>query len=154
MRGAALIARAMVTWRMRSLAESATSESASSVLRTGHSMFDCPEHSHTSPIRTSFAVCDFDALRAVSVCGPPADIAGSVSDHAPFASAFALAEAPANVTLTSSPAAARPNTVDGPVALEHGVVDEESTHQWRLGLRRARGSQHNQSPCQPHGHSL
>ena len=60
------------------------------VLRTVHSMFDWPEHSHTSPMSRSFTFCARVAVRAVSVCLPPLRSAGSVTAQAPAASACVL----------------------------------------------------------------
>ena len=48
---------------------------------------------------------------------------------APVRIGACAAEAPASVTVTSSPAAAWPYTFDGPVALEHGVVHEQARHE-------------------------
>ena len=69
----------MSMWRMRGRLASAFSPSALSVLLTVHSMFDWPEQSQTSPIRTSDNVRLFFPWTS-SFRGPPASRAGS-SDH-------------------------------------------------------------------------
>ena len=75
----------------------------------GFSMFDCPEHTQTSPTRMLERVI---VLAAVTVIlnGPPADIFGSLTDHLPSAAAVAETEDLPSRTLTFSPAAAQPHT--------------------------------------------
>ena len=65
--GFGLTAFAIVTMRMVSFAEFAISERESSARWTCTTMFDWPEHSHTSPTRTSLTVCVCSPERAVSV---------------------------------------------------------------------------------------
>ena len=78
---------------------------------TDSSMFDWPEQRNTSPTRTSDTVSAApEPVRSSRLNGPPASSAGSVAVHRPDASARAVARRPANVTATSSPAPAVPQT--------------------------------------------
>src|SRR3569833_357526 len=100
--------------RIESFAGCAISEREFSVRFTGRTMFDWPEHSHTSPTRMSFDVATApDSARTLSVCGPPAAIAGNVASHRPFESARALAETPAMEAVTVSPGVLHPHTRTG-----------------------------------------
>jgi hypothetical protein len=107
-RGSAAAKRGIVTWRMRSFAECSASFQASSVLRTVHSMFDWPEHSHTSPTSTSRTLCSRSRVRTDNVKGPPAGIGGSATRQRPSLPAFTCAVAFDSVTVTPSPGFAWP----------------------------------------------
>ena len=104
--------------RMESLAESAISTREFSVRFTCSTMFDCPEHSHTSPTSTSATASLACAVTTRSVYGPPAGCAGSRADQRPSrpartliaAGSAAAAAAALSETVTSSPAAAQPHT--------------------------------------------
>ena len=82
--------------------------------RSGHSMFDWPEATHTSPDHTSSRVIVFDVPAIVIVNGPPAGRAGRSTLHLPSAPAVARAGGPpARATVTPSPGAAQPHTRAG-----------------------------------------
>ncbi len=70
------------------------------------SMFDCPEHSHTSPMRM---FCIFSPAM-VMVYGPPAFILGRFMRHLPRLSAVTRYILLSNSTIKLSPAAAVPHT--------------------------------------------
>src|SRR5690348_11228353 len=97
--------------RIESFRERSISERESSVRLTCSTMFDWPEHSHTSPISTSFddAIAP-DSARTLSVYGPPAFIAGSVASQRPLVSARAVAPLPASETEMVSPGVLQPHT--------------------------------------------
>ena len=78
-------------------------------LPSGHAMFDCPEHSHTSPVSTSWIVIVLLPFTVIVVLSP--DFSGSsFTRHSPFSSAFADFVWPAMETVTSSPGEAHPQT--------------------------------------------
>ena len=73
------------------------------------SMFDCPEHNHTSPINTSSHVTVFAPL-TTNLTGPPDFCAGNATFHSPFAFGVAATLVSPTCTVTVSPAAAQPQT--------------------------------------------
>ena len=76
------------------------------------SMFDWPEQSHTSPIITSSNSTELEPA-TLSVNGPPAFMAGSVTFHSPRSLACACAVADASVTVTVSLGCAQPQIARG-----------------------------------------
>ena len=94
----------------RRLASSAAAISASALAawRSVISMFDWPEHSHTSPTSTSVRRWLMSPALTTSACGPPALCAGSSMRQRPVASAVAVAFAVFSDTVTRVPASARP----------------------------------------------
>src|SRR5687767_9741559 len=93
---------------MDAFSENRTSLYALSVPLTVHSMFDWPEHNHTSPTSTSRTVCVRVAVRAVNTCGPPARNVGMVSVQWPDASDLVVRVTLDSVTVTCSLGFARP----------------------------------------------
>src|SRR5262245_22917038 len=78
-----------------------------------HSMFDWPEPSHTSPIRTSSS--SRVLLPLIVIVWPLALAAnfGRATFQLPFSSALAVALLPPNDTVTDSSLSAQPQTVTG-----------------------------------------
>src|SRR4051812_14642707 len=73
-------------------------------------MFDCPEHTHTSPTSTSLTVSVFLPFTVSAAGLALAGIAGSFAVHLPEPSALALAVWSPKVTVTGSFASAVPHT--------------------------------------------
>src|SRR2546421_169257 len=85
-----------------------TESSQGSTHSSGHSIFDCPLQTHTSPTSTFFnSILFFPCTTKVS--GPPAFNLPSFNVHLPSL-AFAVACSPRKVTVTSSPSSAHPQT--------------------------------------------
>ena len=86
-----------------------TSSSPLSARRSGNSMFDWPEQSHTSPIAISSdaALAPFAPVTLI-LNGPPPARAGKLALHRPLASVVVVAFEPAKVTLSCSPGVALP----------------------------------------------
>ena len=76
------------------------------------SMFDCPEHNHTSPTSTSSNWTLVEPL-TVRVCGPLAFMAGSTAFHSPRSLACACWLLPEISTVTFSPGCAHPQMASG-----------------------------------------
>ena len=91
----------------------AISFSGSPDAHIGHHMLLCPVQNQTSPTITSSRTTDDAPSSALTVKGPPASAAGSSADHAPFASAVAVADAPRKETFTVRPGAAKPESRTG-----------------------------------------
>src|SRR5262245_35763324 len=88
--------------------------SRSNVRFSGHSMFDCPEQTQTSPTRMSLTVTVFFPL-IVSSYGPPAGNLDTCNFHVPSAFAAIIGDvddplSPLIETLTCSPGSAVPQT--------------------------------------------
>src|SRR5687767_258794 len=77
----------------------------------GISIFDCPEQSQTSPIRTLLSVTAFPSLMEISN-GPPADGVVIISLHFPDASVLVLylLLSHVGVTVIEDPGADQPQT--------------------------------------------
>src|SRR4030095_12052546 len=78
----------------------AVSAAALSDDSTGHSMFDWPDATHTSPTRMSATVMRLAPPEMANSYGPPAFIAGNTTRHAPVSSVVALLMCRFNVTET------------------------------------------------------
>jgi hypothetical protein len=80
-------------WRIFGSLAAAVSRAPSRALATVHSMFDCPEQTHTSPTRMSriwMGCRDWPPTATVISYGPPAGRGGSSTRQAPRASARAV----------------------------------------------------------------
>ena len=99
-----------VRWRRSGLLAAAISPAASCAIRTGHSMFDWPEASQTSPTITSRMVTVFFPVTTSSAGSAEAGTAASVTRQRPLASVVVLTCWPLKETVTCSPASARPQT--------------------------------------------
>jgi hypothetical protein len=108
--GAGRLTRPVCSRRMLGSAAAATSYSPPMTRRTGSSMFDWPEHSHTSPISRSVRVWVSAPERTVRLSGAPGSRAGSAADQRPWASAVALAFAPERSMATAALGWATPQT--------------------------------------------
>ncbi len=103
----------ILKWRMEESFAFASSAAASRPSDTMNSMFDWPEHSHTSPTSTSRTTrCSLPSSMS-SAYGPPAAWRGSVASQRPFASASAVACAPSKPSLTRAPGVDQPHTCMG-----------------------------------------
>ena len=103
----------ILKWRICGSVARAASASGFADCAMGHSMFDCPLASHTSPTSTSRSTrgCLPSSMRIT--CGPPAVCAGNASDQRPSAPVCAVASRPAKLTCTRAPGAASPQTRTG-----------------------------------------
>ncbi len=92
------------------------SSARSANARIGNSMFDCPEHSHTSPTSTSCAAtltATPSRVFTVRSYGPPAGWGGRVARKRPSAPVVVVVCAGPSVISSGVPGAARPNTFAG-----------------------------------------
>src|ERR1051325_10158316 len=80
--------------------------------RSGHSIFDWPLHTQTSPTSTLFRVTESSAVLMVSTSGPPALSGRSLTDHL-LLRVVAETVWPRNFTVTTSPSWAQPQIVTG-----------------------------------------
>ena len=103
------VARRKRTWGWLARGISAAAPSAAS---RGHSMFDWPAATQTSPTQTSSRRIVLDAL-TVRAKGPPAEDAGRWRLHRPRSSATALRLSPRKLAVTVSPGAAWPQRWNG-----------------------------------------
>ena len=99
-----------VRWRSSGLFAAAISPAAFCARRTGHSMFDWPDASQTSPTTTSRMVTVFFPVTTSSAGSAEAGTAASVTRQRPLASVVVLTCWPLKETVTCSPASARPQT--------------------------------------------
>src|ERR1700692_3042445 len=84
--------------------------SAPIVPRSGNSMFDCPDESHTAPTRTSFTTISLEPLTTM-LKGPVfVWLRLSRTRHRPLASAAVSALASPTRTVTDSPGPDHPHT--------------------------------------------
>src|SRR5205085_12344165 len=106
--GASALVLGIKSKRICGLEQAAISASDSKDCLSGNSMFDCPLQTQTSPTRT-LANSILFLPWTMSVSGPPAFRCDSLTIHLPPL-ALVLASCPRNLTVTSSPSSAQPQT--------------------------------------------